>query len=161
MAITKNYAIHCDTYLIQTTYKDGKYYALVYEKGRQFYVETKPLKLIDSACRAIGTNFQTASENAKKILGNKLKVPIIVGFEDQSPFIMFPLYSPRSHHNIWIAYNTIINVVNHKKKITLTFRDDTQVDIPILISSFNNQYVSSAMLAISIEKNWKRFNAIN
>ncbi len=160
MILHKYYQIHRETYLIRTVHEAEQSYALVYEKGQQLYVQNKPLKIIDAACQAIGTSFQTSAERSRQILGNKLKVPIIVGYEEQNPFIMFPVYSPKSNHNIWITYNAIINVTNHKKKITITFKDGTDIDLPILMSSFNNQYVSSAMLYRYIEENLRQFNLI-
>ena len=53
--------------------------------------------------------------------------------------------------------NAITHITDHKTSVTVTFWDEIEVDLPITMSSFNNQYVTSAMLFKAIYKHWHRF----
>ncbi|WP_431029205.1 competence protein ComK [Lysinibacillus sp. LZ02] len=157
---TPDYTINRDTYLLQSIRHGQKNHTLVYEKRGIFHVPKKSLKLVDNACKSMGSSYRTATERAKQLLAdNKHKLPIVIGVDSgYQPYIMFPLYSPRSEHNIWIAYNAVTNIMNHKTHVTVTFKDKIDINLPVLISSFNNQYVTAAMLFKAVYKDWHRFN---
>ena len=154
------YAITSDTYMLQSFRHGQKNHTIVYEKKGVFHVPKKSLKLVDTACKDMGSSYRTATERTKQYLaGNKHKLPVVVGVDTvRQPYIMFPLFSPKSEHNAWIAYNAITSIVNHKTHVTITFREAVEVELPILISSFNNQYVTSSMLFKAVHKHWNRFN---
>ena len=154
-----DYTLNRNTYLLQSIRHGHKIHTVVREKNGTFYVTKKSLKLIDTACKDMGSSYRTATERAKQLLsGNKHKLPVVVGVDkEHQPYIMFPLFSPKSEHNIWVAYNAITHVTDNKTFVTVTFHDEVQVDLPVLISSFNNQYVTSAMLFKAVYKHWHRF----
>lgn len=157
-----DYTITSDTYMLQSFRHGQKSHTIVYEKRGTFHVPTRSLKLVDTACKDMGSSYRTATERTKQFLtGNKHKLPVVVGVDvNRQPYIMFPLFSPKSEHNAWIAYNSISSIVNHKTHVTITFRDSLEVELPVLISSFNNQYVTSSMLFKAVHKHWNRFTPL-
>ena len=154
-----DYTLNRNTYLLKSIRNGHKVHTVVKERHGIFYVAKKSLKLIDTACKDMGSSYRTAAERTKNLIpGNKHKLPVVVGVDkDHHPYIMFPLFSPKSEHNIWVAFNAITHITDNKTSVTVTFWDEVEVDLPITMSSFNNQYVTSAMLFKAIYKHWHRF----
>ncbi|AOV08538.1 competence protein ComK [Sporosarcina ureilytica] len=104
------YIISTNTLVLQTIRKESRLMTLIMEKDNQFTHPRKALHLIRASCRHYGTSLKVATHNAKNILNNRHKVPIVVAFDHGTPLIMIPTLSTASEQNIWIAFHAIVNI---------------------------------------------------
>lgn len=160
-SVLKNYRVTSSTYLLQSKPLGKRVFTTVYEKNNVYTVTKKPLKLIQEACVFMGSSYKAAIEHSKLILlDSRHKLPVVVANEFQQPITMFPLFSPKSKQNIWVSFNNITNIVNKKHSVLVTFKDEFEFELPVTISSLNNQYVASAILYRAIHKKWNEQTSV-
>lgn len=104
------YIISTNTLVLKTIRKESRLMTLIMENDSQFTHPRKSLHLIRASCHHYGTSFKVATYNAKKILNNRHKVPIVVAFDHGFPLIMMPTLSTDSEQNVWIAFHAIVNI---------------------------------------------------
>lgn len=142
----QNYIISNSTFCITSYQHRNKVHSLILDKFGRTTSPAKPLKLIRNTCRLHGSSYDASIYQAKQFFGdNKHKLPIMVAYDFGDPCILFPLFSPYSAQNIWIALHPIINIREHNDKTILTFIDETELTLNIHTKTFNQQYVRAAM----------------
>ncbi|MGN7478805.1 competence protein ComK [Solibacillus silvestris] len=141
-----NYIISNSTFCLSSYEHRDKIYTLILDKYGKATSPYKPLKLIRDTCRLHGSSYDASKYQARRFFGNsKHKLPIMVAYDFGDPCILFPLFSPHSSQNIWIALNSIINISENGDKTIVTFIDGTELCLAIHMKSFNQQYVRAAM----------------
>lgn len=141
-----NYIISNSTFCLTSYQQRDKIHTAILDKYGKITSPYKPLRLIRNTCRLHGSSYDASKYQARRFFGdNKHKLPIMVAYDFGDPCILFPLYSPYSHQNIWISLNPIINISESGDKTVVTFIDGTEVCLAINMKSFNQQYVRAAM----------------
>ena len=141
-----NYIISNATFCLTSYQHRDKVYSLILDKFGETTSPAKPLNLIRNTCRLHGSSYDASIYQAKQFFGDsKHKLPVMVAYDFGDPCILFPLYSPYSTQNIWIALNPIINIRQHSDQTILTFIDETELCLNVHMKSFNQQYVRAAM----------------
>ncbi|MBB5150414.1 MULTISPECIES: competence protein ComK [Ureibacillus] len=139
------YYITPNTYLIEPVEHKGKHCSLVYDKFGIFYVDKKPLKLVGDTLKKLGTTYKASTDFSKRFFGKeKHKLPIVLSYDQ--PYAFFPLLSPYSSKNIWIAQHAIINIQKCEDSTIITLKNDYEITLPIHYPSFCTQYVCATML---------------
>lgn len=139
------YYITPNTYLIEPIEYKGKPCSRVHDKFGIFYVDKKPLKLLNDTFKKLGTSYKAANDFSKRFFGKeKHKVPIVLSYDQ--PYTFFPLLSPYSSKNIWIAQHAIINIQKRGDSTFVTLKNDYETLLPIHYTSFCTQYVCATML---------------
>ena len=118
----------------------------VFEESGDFYVEEKPLTLIDNSCKYFGASLAGRQEGTKKMIGVTHKAPIIM--EESTNLVFFPTHSPTHLNCSWININKL---VHYKKsddnlKTILIFSNGVTLEFDIKYGSMNNQILRSARL---------------
>lgn len=141
-----NYIISNSTFCLTSYQHRDKIHTAILDKYGKTTSPYKPLRLIRNTCRLHGSSYDASKYQARRFFGdNKHKLPIMVAYDFGDPCILFPLYSPYSHQNIWISLNSIINISESGDKTLVTFMDGTEISLAINMKSFNQQYVRAAM----------------
>lgn len=141
-----NYIISNSTFCLASYQYRDKVHTSILDKFGETTFPAKPLKIIRNTCRLHGSSYDASIYQAKQFFGeNKHKLPIMVAYDFSDPCILFPLYSPYSTQNIWIALNPIINIREQSDQTVLTFIDETELCLNIHMKTFNQQYVRAAM----------------
>lgn len=139
------YYITPNTYVVEPVEYNGKSCSRVYDKFEIFYIDKKPLKLLNDTFRKLGTTYKASMDFSKRFLGKgKHKVPIVLSYDQ--PYAFFPLLSPYSSKNIWIAQHAIINIQKCEDSTIITLKNDYEITLPIHYPSFCTQYVCATML---------------
>ncbi|MEK4424151.1 competence protein ComK [Solibacillus sp. FSL K6-1523] len=141
-----NYIASNSTYFLKSISHREKTYTLVSDKHGKVIYPNKPLKIIRSTCRLHGSSYQASQYQAKQFFGkSKHKLPIMIAYDFGDPCVLFPLFSPNSLQNIWISFQSIINIVEHNDETIVTFLDGSEERLPLHCKSFNHQYVRASM----------------
>ena len=141
-----NYIISNSTFCLSSYEYRDKIHTVILDKYGKVSSPYKPLKLIRNTCRLHGSSYEASKYQARRFFGeNKHKLPVMVAYDFGEPCILFPLFSPYSPQNIWIALNSIINISEAGDKTRVTFLNGTEVHFAIHMKSFNQQYVRAAM----------------
>lgn len=141
-----NYIASHTTYFLKSISHHERIYTLVADKHGRVIYPYKPIKIIRNTCKLHGSTYQASQLQAKQFFGkNKHKLPILISYDFGDPCIFFPLFSPSSPHNIWIAFQSIVNIVEHKEETIVTFIDGSEEYLPLHCKSFNHQYVRASM----------------
>lgn len=139
------YYITPNTYLIEPVEHNGKYHSIVYDKFGVFYVDKRPLRILNDTLKKLGTSYKAAIEFSKSFLGKeKHKLPIVMSYDQ--PYTFLPLLSPNSSKNIWIAQHAIINIRKCGDSTEITLKNDHEFILPLHYTSFCTQYVCATML---------------
>ena len=148
--VTK-YIITNSTYcLISEPYRNTVH-TLILDKYGQATVPFQPLRIIRHTCSLHGTTYEAAKHHAKEFFGhNRHKMPIMVAYNFGEPCVLFPLFSPKSKQNIWVAVNAIINIEPQNESTLVTFLDGSDRLFPVHLNSFNQQYVRAVIYAKNI-----------
>lgn len=151
----QNYYITSATYLLLPITKDKRLHTLVFDKSGLYTVAQSPMKIIRASCRQMGSSYQSAIEQSKQYFGDqKHKLPIVVAINYGEPCVMFPLMSPKSPLNVWVSYNSLINIRDHAGQINVTFKNFLDSTLDIQYTSFCKQYVGAAMLHKHLTSKW-------
>ena len=141
-----NYIISNSTFCLSSYQYRDKIHTIILDKYGKVTAPYKPLKLVRNTCRLHGSSYEASKYQARRFFGeNKHKLPVMVAYDFGEPCILFPLFSPYSPQNIWIALNSIINISEAGDKTRVTFLDGTEIHFAIHMKSFNQQYVRAAM----------------
>ncbi|WP_042471171.1 competence protein ComK [Bacillus ndiopicus] len=155
----KSYYITNATYLLLPIKKDKLLHTLVYDKTGCLYVSQSPIKIVRASCRQMGSSYQSATDLSKQCLGaNKHKLPIVVAVNYGDPCVIFPLMSPKSPLNVWVSFNSLINIQDQEGQINVTFKNFLDSKLDIQYTSFCKQYVSAAMLHKHLTSKWTHFS---
>ncbi|MFC5540422.1 MAG: competence protein ComK [Bacilli bacterium] len=139
------YYITPNTYVVEPVEYNGKSCSRVYDKFEIFYIDKKPLKLLNDTFRKLGTTYKASMDFSKRFLGKgKHKVPIVLSYDQ--PYVFLPVLSPSSSKNIWIAQHAIINIRKGKDGTIITLKNEVEIELPIHYTSFCAQYACATML---------------
>lgn len=148
MRYVKSYIMSNTTFLVSPVVVGNKIHTIIFDKQGKVKLAQKPLRTIRSSCKSHGTTLTAAQARAKLFFGNeKHKLPIMLTMDFGNPCIFFPLFSPQSEANSWINLQSIINITPSDSQTTVTFKDQSEVTLPIHYKSFNLQYVRATMYA--------------
>ncbi len=122
----------------------------VYELDDEFIVYTPIFNIIKDSCLSFGSSYIGRHDGTKSILGVSHKAPIII--EESNEIIFFPTTSPRLKVCCWISLKHIKNYIKKDKETLVNFDNKKSIILPVSSSSFDNQYLHSMMLLMSLKK---------
>lgn len=144
-SILTNYHVNPNTYLIEPFEYDGKLFSRIYEKYGIFYVAKKPLKLVHDSFKRLGTTYDAAVEYSKSFFEDGTqKLPVVMFFD--LPYTIFPLYSPYSSENIWIAFSPIFYIRKLRGCTEVIFENETKKVFPLCFPAFSNRHLHATLL---------------
>lgn len=151
-----HYIISKHTYFLESKEVGKKMHTIVCDERGKFEVPYSPLKIVKNSCKANGSHYDICLGQSKDLLRDtqRHKLPIVVGSDFGKPLILFPLFSPESKANIWIVYNNVLKY-NSFDNISIVFRNNHKVDLPIQKITILQQLSSSRALETLITKMWK------
>mgnify|MGYP003397797561 FL=1 len=145
------YIITNSTYCLISRAFRNHVHTLILDKHGQVTVSFQPLRVIRHTCSLHGTTYEAAKHHAKNFFGHtRHKMPIMVAYNFGEPCVMFPLFSPQSKQNIWVAVNAIINIEERNESTVVTFLDGSEQVFPVHLKSFNQQYVRAVIYTKNI-----------
>ncbi|KGR90535.1 hypothetical protein CD30_10705 [Ureibacillus massiliensis 4400831 = CIP 108448 = CCUG 49529] len=145
--IVDSYHLSFNSYLIKPIKKGEKLYSCVYDKSGEVIVSRKPLYIIRKSCILMGTSYTAAREVSKSFFGKeKHKLPIIIAYDYGIPLVFFPILSPASPNNVWVALHSIVNIQKADDCTLITLKDDREIKLQVHYTSFCTQYVCATML---------------
>lgn len=110
-------------------------------------------KLINYSCAYYGSSLKGRLEGTKYALGSKYKLPIII--EETREIIFFPTTSYRNNNCAWISLKNISNYQRKGNKVTVQFKNNTNIDLDISYESFENQVFRATKLLLILQNRKK------
>ena len=143
------YEINSETLLIMP---ELNYKSKVFEKEREYVVETTPFKIMEHSCEYFGSSLEGRLKGSKNMIGSIYKAPILV--EESRNLIFFPTVSPSLGDNIWISFNNIEKYHKDGNKTKVIFKNKKEITLDIPYHSFDNQVLRGSRLE-SVMRNRK------
>lgn len=134
----ESYEVNGATIAVLPEEIDGKICSRIIEKDCVFYVNMKPLQIVDRSCRFFGSSYAGRKAGTYEVTKISHKPPIMVHPSNQ--IFLFPTLSSTRPQCGWISHV-------HVKEFKATEFDDTEVtfsngktmELPISYNSFENQ----------------------
>lgn len=146
------YSITLDTFALEPHFEDGRMGTRILEKNRVLYVPQKPIHTVRNSCRYYGNSFESATQSAKLFLNNRHKIPLVIAYYLGRPLIFFPIMSPKSDLNVWIAYHAFVNVGPHELGCIIYLDNNQSIIIDASESTIFRQCALSRILEKEIQK---------
>ncbi len=154
-----SYVISTNTLILQTVRKENFLQTLIIERDKQFVHPRKVMHLIRASCRYYGSSFEVATKNAKKILNNRQKIPIVVAYDHSFPIIMIPTLASSSDQNIWIALHAITNFSTDKQGNTIIhLTNQYKVKLESSEMTVQRQIALAYLLQRDYQEKYNQFN---
>lgn len=131
-------------------YKD-QLFSIVYDVNGKYLVKKKPLHIVRDSCRSYGFTYDERVNQAKRYIQNKHKLPVVIEHDFNVPVILFPLYSAKSEHNIWLSTHAIQGIFNCKTHCNISFPNDKLLSIPVTHNVVNTQYACACAFSRKLQ----------
>ncbi|GHH98633.1 hypothetical protein AM1BK_21760 [Neobacillus kokaensis] len=140
-----NYMIDKTMILMTGEYdRYGKLCARVMDGTAAFLVDRTPLQLLDDSLIAIGFDLRGAMNSSKRILGKKIKCPVIV-----NPYLgicLFPLKSPHKADCIWFNPKHIMKTTAAGSKTKVELSNGYYIMVDLKLYYFNDKIQTARQL---------------
>lgn len=140
-----------------TTY-GKKMYTQVLEQNDTFTISKKPLHIVTRSCKFYGGTFDNAIQFAAQLLGKRHKPPLLIANSYGMPFIFIPTLSPKSDHNIWIAYHAIDFFLPDGLNTIVKLNNGTNVKLGVTEATMHRQFALARLIEINFIKKQKELN---
>lgn len=144
--MTTKYILSFSTYALIPHKKGHRLCTKVIDKRGTVILQRKPMYFVQSSCRALGTRYEAARAIAKAFFVNQHKVPIAIAQDFGVPCIFFPIFSPSSDQNYWLALHAIVHIEPHPDGCIITLKNEEQLVIPLRHTAFAKQYANATLL---------------
>jgi len=114
--------------------------------GDSFHVGKKPYDVVRHSCAFYGTPFTNSVQLSKDIIGNFLKLPIVIAHDYGYPCIFIPMLSPKSDLNFWFSLNAIESYTSTEKGCMITLPNGNSVQVPVSVNTVSRQVAYANML---------------
>ncbi|MBR3198737.1 MAG: competence protein ComK [Bacilli bacterium] len=122
---------------------------LLLEGNKEYNVNMSLQAYINYNCEYYGSSFEGRIKGAKKSLGMKYKLPIVI--EESREIVFFPTKSYNSEKCTWISLNNISKYEGNSKKTIITFNSGIKKQYDISIESFENQMLRATKLLLTLK----------
>lgn len=132
----------------------GEIHTVVLEELRDYYVNEKPTKIVDDACKYFGSSLKGRLEGTKDISRITHKAPIAI--DPSSGMFFFPTCSPSNPNCSWISHSHVHQVLPFDSDRTeLHFKNGRRIIIDVSYGSILNQIQRTAQFRYSLENRIK------
>ncbi len=128
----KSFLVTFETAVLEPKTVNNKIFTKVINfSGESFIVGRKPYDIIRHSCAFYGSSFSHSVQLSKEIIGNYLKLPIVIAHDYGYPCVFVPTLSPKSDLNVWFSMNAIDAYYpsEHGCMITLPHGESIQVSV--------------------------------
>ncbi|MEJ9212875.1 competence protein ComK [Bacillus smithii] len=145
------YEINPLTMIILPAEYGQKVYSEIMEVEDEYISPMKPFDVVKRSCKYYGASYSGRREGTRQLIGITHKAPIIV-----DPFhaiYLFPTLSPAKSDCIWINHEHVAAYDRADAyETSVTFSNGKSLRLPISRSSFESQFMRTAMLRIRFEQ---------
>lgn len=100
-----SYVINQTTMAVLPVEEGKRVYSKVIERETSFYVELKPLQIIERSCRFFGSSYAGRKAGTYEVTGISHKPPIVI--DSSNHLYFFPTYSSNRPQCGWISHKYI------------------------------------------------------
>lgn len=146
-----DYEINPLTMIILPVDYGNKVYSKILEVEDEYISPFKPLDVVKRSCKYYGASYSGRREGTRQLIGITHKAPIIV--DPLNAIYLFPTISPAKSDCIWIIHEHVMTYDRAGAyETSVTFSNGKTVKLPISRSSFESQFMRTAMLRIRFEQ---------
>ena len=126
----------------------------VIEEKREFFVNEKPLTIIENSCEYFGSSLTGRQVGSISIIGSSYKIPIVI--EETNNIIFFPTLAAKSNECCWISLSKIENYVKTNYFSKILFKNGYELFLDVSINILKNQIYKSRLLDYTLKKRKNR-----
>ncbi|MHC1990685.1 competence protein ComK [Bacillus safensis] len=140
-----SYVINQTTMAVLSVEEGKRVYSKVIERETSFYVELKPLQIIERSCRFFGSSYAGRKAGTYEVTGISHKPPIVI--DSSNHLYFFPTYSSNRPQCGWISHKYIHTFQESSLGDTVvTFTNEQTIKLDVSYKSFESQVHRTAYL---------------
>lgn len=137
--------------------KQGGLSSRILEEDAEYFVKSRPSKVIDLACRYFGIDLKARQEGTRQMTNWTHKLPISI--DSYSHMYFFPSLSPSNPECVWMNHTYIkgIEKIGHQQT-KIIFKNSLSSIIGVSYGSIDNQINRTAQYRFILDNRMKRLH---
>ncbi|WP_342598843.1 competence protein ComK [Psychrobacillus sp. FSL H8-0483] len=141
------FLVSFETAVLQPIVINNKVFTKVVNfSGESLVIGRKPYDIVRHSCSFYGSSFPQSVRLSREVIGNYLKLPIVIAHDYGNPCILIPILSPKSDLNVWFSFRAIESFVPSDDGCSIVLTNGQKIQVTSSSNTISRQVAFANIL---------------